>query len=151
MTSAQRRTAGVLVALVTMLGCGATTISLANLLREGHENGPSASQRYEGKKLRITGTVIDLGVKKFKSEAAGARSSAASDQDAATDSEAYPYVILAPEDPKIGSMVCWFGRDDRAAVDKLSKGNQVTVVGQFQEYDQDQSGLMAAFGDCSFE
>jgi len=150
MMSHHRRTAGLLVAVFAWLGCGATTVSLTTLLHDARDNQQTASQKYEGKKIRTTGTIIDLGFKRFKSEGSDTRPSPVG-SDAAPDAEAYPYVILAPDDPKVGSMVCWFGRDDRPTVEKLSKGTSVTVVGQFQEYDQDQSGLMAAFGDCSFE
>jgi hypothetical protein len=85
------------------------SVSSATLINEYEDNEVSADDRYKGKTLRVSGTVDNI----------------------AKDIMDSMYVTLkGDKEYGITSVQCYFADDQKSALSRLKKGQQVTIVGR---------------------
>jgi hypothetical protein len=144
---------------LAQLGCSATEVNLDSALRDAHDNEVRALDKYEGLTLRVSGTVEKFGLKRMKKveyehdisyvDWYGGVGTASGKTTSRARTVRVPYVVLVPEDPGLGRLLCFLDPEDRYQVADLVENARETVEGRFTDFRQGQSHLMLLMHGCT--
>jgi hypothetical protein len=132
------------------LGCSSpTSVGIRSLAADGADNELALAEKYDGERLRATGTVVTVG--QAKREVVNVEYSGGGW--AATGRKGYelnPYVSMSPEDGKGGVILfCFFDIEQRGEFAVLERGQLVTVDGTYGSFGKSQGVTMITLWDCS--
>ena len=150
--------APVWIALVQS-GCSGTEVSLDAALQDARENEDRAVEKYRGLQLRLSGSVEKSGLLRMK-EGEYERTVGVVDKLEAESTEGksgspraatvrVPYVVLVPNDPGLGRLLCVMEPEDRRQIDDLEKHARRTVDGWFTGFREGRTHLMLVLHGCS--
>ncbi len=148
------------IALV-QLGCTGAEVNLDAALQEAHEDESRAGEKYRGLQLRMSGAVEKSGLTRMK-ETEEDRDLAVvewlereSTEGKASSSRALtvriPYVVLVPDKPDLGRLVCVMEPENRRQIDGLTENARKTVEGWFTGFREGRKHLMLVMHDCTIE
>lgn len=132
-----------LVSLLT--GCAAEQVRLDALFHEVQQNEVGALDKYEGKSLRVQGTVQKVGLKTIKELHAELTPWSVSVK-ATEEDKQIPYAVLTASPPKPGNLVCYFDYKHEAA--SLREGTPATLEGTLKRVEKHDNVAMVYLESC---
>jgi hypothetical protein len=133
-------------ALWLLAGCAPLSATVDGLTREGRSNELKAIAKYRQKRVRVSGTIESVGVRKVEEVVASRTVSGAT---GSTRRVPYPYVNLVGRHSKHGDhAVCYFTPYQADTVGGLKPGSAVTLECEFQEYDEKSDHLEVILNRC---
>ncbi|MDH5675565.1 MAG: OB-fold putative lipoprotein [Myxococcales bacterium] len=140
--------------LVAITACGPSleTVRLDELLTASRGNAIKAHETYEDKYLKVTGTVEHVGLQTKRQRVATLEYMAPTPTAVEhVRTKKYGYVILMPQDPSEGRLLCYFHPNDRGPLAEISPGQRIEVVGWFKQFRQEPVGRVVELSNCTTE